>query len=198
VNDLDVTLQCVVAALVKAPVRFHLTGGLASSLYGEPRFTQDIDVVVDCASRGTTAATFVDALSEEFLLSEEAVIEAVRTGQMFQAIHRETVMKVDFHTRPRIPGELDRSVKRQFMEGLEVPVVSKEDAVLSKLLWIQQGSEKSRQDVLGILMSPGDIDTAYLGEAARDLGVHQLLTELQDLADPNGQGGGNGESTPDS
>ncbi len=182
-SDLDVTLQRIVAALAKPGVRFHLTGGLASSLYGEPRFTQDIDVVVDCAGRGTTASTFINALSEEFLLSEEGVVQAVRTGQMFQAIDRDTLIKVDFHTMPRIPGELDRSVKRQFMEGLEVPVVSKEDAVLSKLLWVKQGSEKSRQDVLGILLSPGELDAAYLRSAAGDLGVDRLLTELENQAD---------------
>lgn len=182
-SDLDITLRRVVAVLDKAGIRFHLTGGLASSLYGEPRFTQDIDLVVDCAGRGTAASTFVDVLSEAFLLSEEAVAEAIRTGQMFQAIDRETLIKVDFHTVPRIPGELNRSVQRQFVEGLHVTVVSKEDAVLSKLLWIQEGSGKSRQDVLGILLSPGELDTAYLRSAARELGVLQLLRELEDEAE---------------
>ena len=28
-------------------VRFHLKGGVTSVLYGEPRMTQDIDIVVD-------------------------------------------------------------------------------------------------------------------------------------------------------
>lgn len=137
---------------------------------------------------GDDRFAFINALSGEFLLSKEGVIEGVGTGQMFQAIDRETLIKVDFHTRPCIPGELNRSSKQQFMEGLAVPVVSKEDAVLSKLLWIKQGSEKSRQDVLGILLSPGELDMAYLGPAARDLGVHQLLTELEDQADSREQG----------
>ncbi len=181
--DFDVTLHRIVSALSKVGVRFHLTGGLASSLYGEPRFTQDIDVVVDCAGRGTTASEFIGVLSEEFVVSEEAIVEAIRTGQLFQAIDRETLIKVDLHTMPLIPGELDRSARRKFAKGLEVPVVSKEDAVLSKLLWIKQGSEKGRQDVLGILLSQGDLDMAYLRSAARDLGVHGLLAELETQAE---------------
>ncbi len=28
-------------------IRFHLTGGVSSVLYGEPRMTQDIDIVAD-------------------------------------------------------------------------------------------------------------------------------------------------------
>ncbi|MBN1346784.1 MAG: nucleotidyl transferase AbiEii/AbiGii toxin family protein [Phycisphaerae bacterium] len=182
-TEFDVTLQRVVAALAKAGIRFHLTGGWASSLYGEPRFTQDIDVVIDCRGRASTAAMLLEVLSEEFVLSEEALRDAVRTGELFQAIDQQTLVKVDFHTAPRIPGELNRSVTQPLFPGLNVPVVSREDAILSKLLWIRQGSQKSRHDVVGMLMNPSPLDVEYLRSAARNLNVHSLLAELERQAD---------------
>lgn len=41
------TLRKLVSLLDRFSVRFHLTGGIASVAYGEPRLTQDIDLVVD-------------------------------------------------------------------------------------------------------------------------------------------------------
>ena len=48
-NELKKTLADVVEILVALKFKFHLTGGLASSFYGEPRFTQDIDLVIRVA-----------------------------------------------------------------------------------------------------------------------------------------------------
>jgi len=41
------TLSRLLAVLTRHAVRFHLTGGITSVAYGEPRMTQDIDLVVD-------------------------------------------------------------------------------------------------------------------------------------------------------
>ena len=45
-NDLKITLRDLTVVLKELQLSFHLTGGLASSYYGEPRFTQDIDIVI--------------------------------------------------------------------------------------------------------------------------------------------------------
>ena len=45
-KDLKLTLSDVATILSNRHFKFHLTGGLASSFYGEPRFTQDIDIVI--------------------------------------------------------------------------------------------------------------------------------------------------------
>jgi hypothetical protein len=46
-NDLAETLRKLSKIFSDLKVRLHFTGGLVSSFYGEPRLTQDIDVVVD-------------------------------------------------------------------------------------------------------------------------------------------------------
>jgi hypothetical protein len=59
------------------------------------------------------------------------------------------------------------------------PLVSKEDAILSKLLWIQQGSGKSRHDVIEMLKRDEDLDRACLRERAATIGLGELLAEFE-------------------
>jgi hypothetical protein len=44
------------------------------------------------------------------------------------------------HVGEDIAGELDRSRVARLFPGLDVRIVSKEDAILSKLLWAHSGS----------------------------------------------------------
>ena len=41
------TLSKLVGVLEHCRIRFHLTGGITSVAYGEPRMTQDLDLVLD-------------------------------------------------------------------------------------------------------------------------------------------------------
>ena len=102
---------------------------------------------------------------------------------MFQALHRELMIKADFHVGEDVPGELDRSQRVELFEGLDVRIVSKEDAILSKLLWVKRGSAKSRGDVLGMLLDPTPTDERLLEELADELGCADLLREIRSEVD---------------
>ena len=52
--------------------------------------------------------------------------------------------------------------------------MSKEDAILSKLLWTSRGSSKSRDDVVGMLLDPGAIDERHRRQLAEGLGCAAL------------------------
>ncbi len=73
----DELLRVVVGVLERLKLRYFVTGSIASIYYGEPRLTNDIDVVVDLSEE--SAPEFPDAFgSGDFYLSEEAVYRAVR------------------------------------------------------------------------------------------------------------------------
>jgi hypothetical protein len=57
--------------------------------------------------------------------------------------------------------------------------VSKEDAILSKLLWIKQGSHKASHDVKMMLRRDEDLDAALLRERAASLGLDDLLAAIE-------------------
>ncbi len=176
-SDLRRTVERVASTLTNLGIRFHLTGGLASSFYGEPRTTRDADFVVRLGAR--EARSLVRDLSRDFLINASSVQEAVRHNGMFQALDQETMIKVDFHVGELIGGELGRSRPQELFGGLVVPLVSKEDAILSKLIWIRDGSDRSRSDVLGMLMDPGECDMSFVRERAAKMGCAGILGTLE-------------------
>ena len=126
--------------------------------------------VVECFGRLT---------SENVPLLKEAMREAIADKSLFQALDKRTYIRVDFHVGHSIPGEFDRSKIEEVFPGVFVPLVSREDAILSKLLWIKMGSHKSRQDVQMMLARKNPIDEDYLNQQAMALGVTDLLAELK-------------------
>ena len=176
-NELQRTLEGVLGALEQLSVPYHVTDGLAASYYGEPRLTQDIDLVVRL--RPELTDDMVQLLEPEFLVQAEVVCDVVRRQRMFQALHRNYLIKVDFHVVERITGELERSVCQPLFDGLDVRMVSKADAIVSKLIWIREGSEKSRMDVVGMLIDPTPFDRRLLDSLTTELGCAETLREIE-------------------
>jgi hypothetical protein len=177
-EDLRTTLLDLVEILSAARLDFHLTGGLASSFYGEPRFTQDIDIVLRI-SLGSSLDHLIKELSVKFIVDPLAVKDAVSRGRLFQALHEETMMKIDFHVGEAIEGELARSRKEEILPQVILPLVSREDAILSKLIWISTGSQKSRQDAKMMILRKAEIYFDYLQKQAINLGVDELLKQIR-------------------
>jgi hypothetical protein len=177
--DLERTLSRIHEALTTLGLRYHCTGGLVSSLYGEPRMTQDIDIVLRLTGATGEAERLVQALQKQFLLELALVDRAAAQQTMFQALDRETWIKVDFHVGEAVPGELDRSCLDEVLPGLVVPLVSREDAILSKLLWLKKGSEKSRRDAAMMLRSSESLNQVALDARADQLGIRDLLDEIR-------------------
>jgi hypothetical protein len=181
-QGLPETIERITTILDQFGVRFHLTGGIASSYYGDPRLTQDLDLVIQLAIDQPETKALLDRLSSGYLVSEEAAFEAIKSHGLFQAIDEESLVKIDFHVGEKIPGELGRSTRREVLPGLVAPLVSKEDAILSKLLWIQQGSYKARHDVKMMLKREEELDRGILHQRAVTLGLHDLLADLEGLS----------------
>jgi hypothetical protein len=178
------TLTRLVAILRHHGVRFHLTGGITSVAYGEPRMTQDIDVVVDNVQLSRAADAFVAEVSEAgFLLDPKQVRRALAEKSMFQLFDMADALKIDIYPREMIPGELDRSASLEVFEGMLIPVVSRPDAAASKLAWAAKGSQKSRRDLRQIVQRMPRAERDELDRLAGILGLNALLTEI--LGEPD-------------
>jgi hypothetical protein len=59
------------------------------------------------------------------------------------------------------------------------PLVSQEDAILSKLIWLRNGSDRARRDAKMMLKRDEDLDRAALRERAAALGLDGLLAEIE-------------------
>jgi hypothetical protein len=160
VDVLDIALR-VTEALERTGVGYFLGGSLASSFQGEPRATNDIDLVVD-----------------------------LEEGQVWNVIYLPTATKIDLFVLRGSPFDRSEFRRRRRVEvraGRSMFVKSPEDTVLRKLLWYRTGGEVSdRQwrDVVQVLrQSRLLIDPRYLDEWAGEIGVEDLLARARKAAE---------------
>jgi hypothetical protein len=62
IDDFPETTQRMLAILSELGVKFHVTGGVVSSYYGDPRFTRDLDVVIRLIAGQPETDAFLDRL----------------------------------------------------------------------------------------------------------------------------------------
>ena len=96
VEAFEATLSKVTEILQQLGVRFHLTGGVASVLYGEPRMTQDIDIVVENEALANHLDSFLELLERsDFLFDRRSLRTAVEKLDMFQLFDNAEALKLD-------------------------------------------------------------------------------------------------------
>lgn len=181
------TLAKFTAIIRQLGIRFHLTGGLTGTAYGEPRMTQDIDIVIDPEQAKLRCADLIRSLRQSsFLFSEDSLRRAIASGGMFQLLDQQECLKLDIYPREMIPGELDRSVHLEIFEGEMLPVVSRVDAAASKLVWISKGSHKSRRDLRAIYRQAAPEQQHAIRHWAEQASyadlLQQVLTESDELS----------------
>lgn len=177
-------LRRVAHLLDACQTRYFLTGGAAAIAYGDPRTTQDVDLVVDATALEKQLTNFFSHLDQErFLFNETTIRHAVTSGRQFQLIDIDSTLKIDLYPRELVPGGLDRAVEIEVLPGLELPVASRADLVVSKLIWISKGSHKSRRDVRQIMMRASVEEIALVNQLADSVSLRPLLNEV--LAEPD-------------
>jgi hypothetical protein len=159
-------------------VRYMIVGSVASSFYGEPRATMDVDIVIDLPY-GLVPA-FCDAFpSPEFYVDPHAVGQAIRAGGQFNLLQTTTADKIDFMALrygTHCEGQLERRLKLPVLGDREAFIARPEDVILSKMEYYRQGqSEKHLRDITGILRVSGPrVDRAYIKEWAGNLGLTDI------------------------
>ena len=171
-------LRYLVDVLEELGIDYMITGSQASIYYGEPRFTQDIDVVVDL--KPDHLAAFIERFpSSEFYLSEEAAREAIRTRGQFNVIYPASGMKIDVVVKKDTPYdrvEFERRRRQPILPDKDAYFARPEDVILYKMIYFREGgSERHLRDIAGMLQISGtEIDTQYVVDWAQRLGLSDI------------------------
>jgi Nucleotidyl transferase AbiEii toxin, Type IV TA system len=172
----------VVRLLERLKIPHMVTGSVASSFHGRPRFTHDADIVVDPSPDQLDA--LVRALSDHgFYLDAGRARDALRRRLQFNAIETKSAFKIDLIIREERPfsrQELGRCQAVELSPGLLVAIASPEDTILSKLEWAKKAGTPRKQieDASGVLAVNPGVDRAYIERWARELGVLDLWREI--------------------
>jgi hypothetical protein len=173
-------------------VRYVIGGSLASTTFGEPRTTFDVDVAADLSPTNIDAA--LDAFEGYFLVDRDwAREEAARRGA-FQLVHAETIIRIDVFVPEWKGFDLWKweNRKRVVVESSApdgIDMTSPEAIILQKLIWYRSGDEVSdRQwrDVLGVLKAQhAHLDEDALEEWGETMGIGDLLAKaLREAGQP--------------
>lgn len=175
-TELDV-LERVSAGLTAQGLPFMLTGSFAMARYTTPRMTRDIDIVV--ALPAESVDRLVQEFSVDFYVDADAARMAVQSERLFNMMHLSSGIKVDLVIRKSSEYrrlEFERR-QRALVGTVETWIVSREDLILSKLVWARDAqSELQYRDVRQLL--DGDVDLEYLQRWAIALNVYAVLSEL--------------------
>jgi hypothetical protein len=173
-------LQKVVGVFERLGIPYLITGSVAAMAFGEPRLTNDIDIVaaIDEKDVDDLVCSFP---ADEFYISEEMVREAIRCQGQFNIIHSTSGTKVDVIMKQETPFDNSRfeRLHRIFpAESYQANFAAPEDVIIKKMEYYKAGgSEKHLRDIAGILKISGEIvDWDYITEWAKRL----KLTEVWD------------------
>ncbi len=177
--ETDAGFRRVLEVLDSLDVAYMVGGSLASSIYGIPRTTQDIDLVAEIPL--TRVQELSAALQPDFYADAELIEDAIRRGTAFNLIHHASGYKFDIFPVP--PDEYYRlQLRRREMSPGGFPVVTPEDIILMKLLWYRRGGEISERqwtDARGVVeLRRARLDFDYMREWAKPLGIEDLLARL--------------------
>lgn len=180
----DELLQRTVETLERLNLTYLVTGSMATILYGEPRFTNDIDIVVQLSAK--RIGDFIQAFpSDEFYLDDERIRQAVGSRGQFNVLHPASGLKIDV-----IIPEMDEFDRSRFARArrvrpandYEATFASAEDVIVKKLQFhAEGGSDKHLRDVASVLrISGADLDRDYVTEWADRLGLREIWDLILD------------------
>jgi hypothetical protein len=157
-----------------------VVGSHASSSYGQPRATLDLDLVIDPAAEQLEQLLVLPA--KDYYVSPDAARDALRRRLLFNIIDFSEGWKADLIIRKDRPFSIEEFRRRQvrLLYGRPTPVASAEDVILSKLVWNKlTPSERQLKDPFNVVAAQGSLlDQTYLRNWAAVLGVGERLEEL--------------------
>jgi hypothetical protein len=176
-------LRRIVEALERIGLRYFVTGSTATIFFGEPRFTNDLDVVVDLPEERIPELCSAFP-APEFYVSEETVRRAVSRHGQFNIIQPTSGLKVDIMVPSDSSFNRSRFARARIVRpepDVEATFSSPEDVILKKMeSYREGGSEKHLRDIAGVLKISGkDLDLSYISEWAERLGVAEIWEEIR-------------------
>jgi len=158
-------------------ISYLVTGSVATIAYGEPRFTNDIDVVVRLYPFQVESfcASFPP---DHFYVSPEAVADATGCHGQFNILHPTSGLKIDVMVADSSEfndSRFARAKRLQVTPDRTVNFSSPEDVIIKKLVFYRDGgSDKHLRDIRGVLAVMGeDIDRSYIERWVADFGLER-------------------------
>lgn len=174
-----------VRPLNQGRVRYLVSGSIAAIIYGEPRLTNDIDVVVflnreDCVRLGESFS------GDDFYLPPPDVLHLEARRELrghFNIIHVDSGMKMVCYTagRDEFHAWAFRSSRSIDYHGEKVALAPAEYVIVRKLEYYREGgSDKHLRDIRSMMLISDElIDRVVLSEWVQRKGVVEQWRKVE-------------------
>ena len=163
-------------------------GAIAEWAWGEPRATQDLDVVINLPIK--SIGKFSKELEKrDMLVPADIILDTIaedRADIPLNAIHMHSGLKADLYLMREGDALRQSAFQRRILIDYGLPigkvyVHSPEDLILYKLMYLGiSGQPKHARDITAILKANRDkIDFEYIQEWVMQLGLGSTWEELQ-------------------
>lgn len=143
-------------------IPYMLSGSVAMSLYTVPRSTRDIDFVINILP--SDIDNIVAYFSEGYYCDKDGIADALKNFSIFNIIDHASGFKADFVILKNQPFRQEEFRRKQQVDfdGDLVYVVTPEDLLISKVIWIQDYQSPQQMEDIRQLKQVENLDMAYI------------------------------------
>ncbi len=175
-------LISVAKILSRLKISYLVTGGMAVFVWGRPRFTADVDIVIKLKPDDIDKlAENLETLDKAGYIDKDSMERALARHGEFNFIDGITGVKVDFWAIGESQfdkSQLGRRIAKNIL-GQRVYFISPEDLILSKLLWYEKNeSSRHLEDVESIFKIQKKLDWQYLRKWSKLQSTIKVLESL--------------------
>lgn len=167
-------LRDVAIRLDKENIPYFLVGSLASMYYGRPRFTKDVDLVVQLPPSVVQKFTQIFPIEDYYCPPIEVLKDEVVRRGSFNLIHQQSGIKIDmvlYKSTEYHQSEFSRRSEVEILPQFKVYIAAPENIILKKLDYYREGgTEKHLTDIREILAG-SEVDDKYLQTWIEKLGL---------------------------
>ncbi len=174
----------VIDVLEAIGANYAIWGGLAVVAYGEPRFTQDMDVLLSPV--GLDVSLFIRTLAKTHYHVDEIAVNRAMNGGFFNVIHLHYFIKIDFYVpiEPEFQAMIVQRTYLPFDEMRRAAYVTPTSLIAAKLqAYLDSQSTRHLDDIASVIrLQNNKLERQQLDLLAAQL---DLLTVWRSLWEQN-------------
>ena len=152
----------IISFLNENNIPYMLSGSVAMSVYVLPRATRDFDFIIHLSL--SDVEKFITSFKDGYYCDEDAVVDAIKNKSIFNIIDFASGFKADFVILKDEffrKTEFDRRTTADFF-NVPISIVTAEDLLLSKLIWIQELQSSLQMEDIKNLKEKSELDWNYI------------------------------------
>lgn len=173
-------LKIITKGLNEVDIPYMITGSIAANYYTTPRMTRDIDIVLEL--HNTDVDKFVDHFQNDFYLDTEIIKKEVLRHGMFNLIHNDYVIKIDFIVlkKTEFQNIMFSRKRKVLVEDCQMWFIRAEDLILAKMLWAKDSySEIQLNDIQNLIETVSDLDINYIEHWISKLDLEKVYIKVK-------------------